>query len=163
MSVARETGPAITAREAAKQFDVLKPASSWANTGVEKRDRTYYPLNGIRIPLLPTGYPGGVFIGDDNFIGNKREVKKFLPELERWNREHGRSFQYGTEASLNLAEDPKLLKSIIAAGFLWIFIGIETPSTAALEEARKLQNVNSAATLLDRVRVLQNAGLLIFG
>src|SRR3982751_4778688 len=105
--------------------------------------------------LYRTGYRGGVFIVDDNFIGNKREVKKFLPELERWNREHGGPFQYGTEASLNLAEDRKLLKSMIEAGFLWTFIGIETPSTEALKETRKLQNVNSGATLLERVRVLQ--------
>ena len=112
--------------------------------------------------LYRTGYRGGVFIVDDNFIGNKREVKKFLPELERWNREHGNPFQYGTEASLNLAEDTKLLKGMTEAGFLWVYIGIETPSTEALKETRKLQNVNPGATLLDRVRALQNAGLLIF-
>ena len=114
--------------------------------------------------LYRTGYRGGVFIVDDNFIGNKREVKKLLPELERWNREHGDPFQYpGTEASLNLAEDPRLLKGMIEAGFLWVFVGIETPSTEALKETRKLQNIHSGATLLDRVRVLQTAGLLIFG
>ena len=42
--------------------------------------------------LYRTGYRGGVFIVDDNFIGNKREVKKLLPGLERWNREHGDPF-----------------------------------------------------------------------
>jgi radical SAM superfamily enzyme YgiQ (UPF0313 family) len=111
--------------------------------------------------VYATGYRGGVFIVDDNFIGNKREVAQFLPELERWNREHGNPFQYGTEASLNLAEDKKLVQKLIQSGFLWIFIGIETPSVEALKETRKLQNVGGS--LVDRVRILQNAGLLVFG
>ncbi len=111
--------------------------------------------------LHQTGYRGGVFIVDDNFIGNRRDVIKFLPELARWNREHGNPFQYGTEATLNLAEDKKLLAQIIASGFQWIFVGIETPEKEALKETRKNQNVNGS--LLDRVRVLQTAGLLVFG
>ncbi|MBZ5617423.1 MAG: B12-binding domain-containing radical SAM protein [Acidobacteriia bacterium] len=111
--------------------------------------------------LYATGYRGGVFIVDDNFIGNKKEVLQFLPEMERWNRKHGHPFQYGTEATLNLAEDQRLLESVIRAGFLWVFIGIETPDVAALKESRKLQNVRGS--LVDRVRVLQNAGLLVFG
>ena len=37
------------------------------------------------------------------------------------------------------------------------------PLTDALKETRKLQNVSSGVTLLDRVLVLQRAGLLIFG
>jgi radical SAM superfamily enzyme YgiQ (UPF0313 family) len=111
--------------------------------------------------LYRTGYRGGVFIVDDNFIGNRREVVKLLPELAQWNREHGNPFQYGTEATLNLAEDKRLLSQVIAAGFLWVFIGIETPEKEALKETRKTQNVNGS--LLDRVRSLQSAGLLVFG
>jgi radical SAM superfamily enzyme YgiQ (UPF0313 family) len=111
--------------------------------------------------VYATGYRGGVFIVDDNFIGNKKEVAKLLPEMERWNREHGHPFQYGTEASLNLAEDKKLLEKLIAAGFRWVFVGIETPTTEALKETHKLQNVGGS--LVDRVRLLQNAGLLVFG
>ena len=38
--------------------------------------------------LYQTGYRGSVFIVDDNFIGNKREVKKLLPELTVWNEAH---------------------------------------------------------------------------
>src|SRR5450432_350371 len=111
--------------------------------------------------VYATGYRGGVFIVDDNFIGNKREVAQFLPELERWNREHGNPFQSGTEASLNLADDPKLLRQLTQAGFLWVFVGIETPSVEALKESRKMQNIGGS--LVDRVRALQTAGLLVFG
>ncbi len=111
--------------------------------------------------VYATGYRGGIFIVDDNFIGNKRQVAQFLPELERWNREHGNPFQYGTEVSLNLAEDKRLLQELIQAGFLWTFVGIETPTVEALKETRKMQNVGGS--LVDRVRILQNAGLLVFG
>ncbi len=111
--------------------------------------------------VYATGYRGGVFIVDDNFIGNKREVATFLRELEQWNRRHGHPFQYGTEASLNLADDPELLAALVAAGFLWVFVGVETPSMEALQEAHKLQNLKGS--LVDRVRILQEAGLLVFG
>jgi radical SAM superfamily enzyme YgiQ (UPF0313 family) len=111
--------------------------------------------------LYQTGYRGGVFIVDDNFIGNRRDAISLLPHLERWNEAHGHPFQYGTEVTLNLAEDKKLLGQMIRAGFLWVFIGIETPEKEALKETRKHQNVNGS--LVDRVGVLQAAGLLVFG
>ena len=108
-----------------------------------------------------TGYRGGLFIVDDNFIGNKRQVAQFLPELAIWNRRHGNPFQYGTEVSLNLAEDAELLRMMVKAGFLWVFVGIETPAAEALKVTGKFQNLGGS--LADRVRILQNAGLLVFG
>ena len=111
--------------------------------------------------VYATGYRGGIFIVDDNFIGNKRETLKLLTAMQGWNRSHRHPFQYGTEASLNLAEDPALLQALVEAGFLWAFIGIETPSAEALKRANKFQNVRGS--LQDRVRVLQTAGLLVFG
>ena len=112
--------------------------------------------------IYATGYRGGIFIVDDNFIGNKRETARLLAELQSWNNAHGNPFQYGTEASLNLADDPALLRALVDAGFLWAFIGIETPSAEALQSANKYQNLRGGS-MLDRVRVLQNAGLLVFG
>ncbi len=111
--------------------------------------------------IYATGYRGGIFIVDDNFIGNKRETCKLLYAIQGWNRAHGNPFQYGTEASLNLAEDTEMLRALVDAGFLWAFIGIETPSAEALKSANKFQNMRGS--LLDRVRVLQDAGLLVFG
>jgi len=112
--------------------------------------------------LLATGYRGRVFIVDDNFIGNKGEVKKLLPEIQKWNEAHGHPFSYGTEASLDLAEHPELLKGMVDAGFVFTFLGVETPSADSLKETRKVQNIGKT-TLLDRIRIIQEAGLIVYG
>src|SRR5215208_6638308 len=60
--------------------------------------------------LLATGWRGLVFIVDDNFIGNKKNVRKLMPDLIDWSERHGRPFSFITEASVNLAEDEQLLE-----------------------------------------------------
>ena len=60
------------------------------------------------------GYRGTVFFVDDNFIGNKAEVKRLLPVLRDWQVAHGRPFQLYTEASVDLAADPALLRDVHA-------------------------------------------------
>ncbi len=102
-----------------------------------------------------------VFIVDDNFIGNTREVKRLLPELHAWNEAHGQLFMYGTEASINLADDAALLQQLVDCQFRWVFIGVETPSTESLTETRKYQNTQRS--LLASVQVIQKAGLLVYG
>ena len=44
---------------------------------------------------------------DDNFIGNKRNVKLLLKELKIWQTEHQYPFRFNTEASVDLAERKK--------------------------------------------------------
>src|SRR5438093_9679935 len=88
-----------------------------------------------------TGYRGMIFIVDDNFIGNKREVKKLLPEIDAWNKAHGYPFVYFTEATVNVAEDEDLLKQMVRCNFKAIFVGIETPSQESLKETKKYQNM----------------------
>jgi radical SAM superfamily enzyme YgiQ (UPF0313 family) len=111
--------------------------------------------------LNRTGFRGNVFIVDDNFIGNKREVKKLLPCLRAWNEAHGNPFSYGTEASINLADDAALLESLVAASFHWVFVGIESPSVESLKETLKFQNTKRS--LEDSVRAIQDAGLFVEG
>jgi radical SAM superfamily enzyme YgiQ (UPF0313 family) len=108
-----------------------------------------------------TGYRGSVFFVDDNFIGNKPHVKKLLPRLQRWQEEHGRPFEFYTEASVNLASDPQLVRQMVEAGFTTVFLGIETPSTAALREAGKTQNLR--LDLHEAVDSLTRDGLEVLG
>src|SRR3972149_6157702 len=91
--------------------------------------------------LRALGWQGTVFMVDDNFIGNAREVKKLLPRLAAWQGEPGHPMELYTEASVNLADDPALLRGMVAAGFTSVFLGIETPSTEALRAAGKTQNL----------------------
>ena len=107
--------------------------------------------------LRRLGYRGSLFVVDDNFIGNKRAVRALLPELARWQRRHGNPLELYTEATVTLAADPELVASMVEAGFTAVFLGIESPSKAALVEAKKKQNVR--LDLFEVVRTLTRAGL----
>lgn len=94
--------------------------------------------------LYDLGWRGPVFIVDDNFIGNKKRVKnELLPVLTEWQEKHGHVFRFFTEASINLADDEKLMDGMKAAGFNEVFIGIETPSRESLKETGKFHNLKS--------------------
>ena len=107
--------------------------------------------------LKDMGWRGLVFIVDDNFIGNKKNVRKFMPDLIEWSRSNDYPFSYITEASVNLAEDDALLKMMEDAGFRRVFLGIETPVEESLKEAQKGQNTRR--NLLDSVKKIQSYGM----
>jgi radical SAM superfamily enzyme YgiQ (UPF0313 family) len=107
--------------------------------------------------LRELGWRGQVFIVDDNFIGNKRNVKKLLPELIEWSERHRHPFLFVTEASVNLAEDDQLLEMMRRAHFRSVFLGIETPVEESLKEAQKGQNTRR--DLLESVGKIQSYGI----
>ena len=107
--------------------------------------------------LLQAGWRDDVFIVDDNFIGNKRNLKRLLPELVEWSERHSFPFAFITEASINLADDEELLKLMRRAGFYGVFVGIETPVEASLKEAQKGQNTRR--DLIDSIRKIQSHGM----
>jgi len=49
-------------------------------------------------------------------------------------------FSFTTEASINLSDDNELMGMMVRAGFVRIFIGIESPNTESLDECNKVQN-----------------------
>ena len=106
--------------------------------------------------LYDLGWRGTLFIVDDNFIGNKKNVRQLMPELAKWQKEHNYPFSLLTESSLNLADDAALLASMRDAGFRRVFIGIETPVEESLHEAQKSQN---RGNLLDQVKTIQSYGM----
>jgi radical SAM superfamily enzyme YgiQ (UPF0313 family) len=109
--------------------------------------------------LLAAGYRGHVDFVDDNLIGNKKALKRFLPELCAWQRSHGYPFQFSTEASMNLADDAELLAMLREANFFAIFVGIESPDTATLISTQKKQNTRRS--LADSVHRIYAAGMLV--
>ena len=108
--------------------------------------------------LYRTGFRGNVFFVDDNFIGNRRRLKRdLLPALIGWAENHGYPFIYTTEASINLADDPELMSLMVRAGFTKVFVGIETPDDTSLEECNKKHN--RERNLIDSVRKIQHEGM----
>ncbi|HEY9727655.1 MAG TPA: B12-binding domain-containing radical SAM protein [Chroococcales cyanobacterium] len=110
--------------------------------------------------LYDLGWRGSLFIVDDNFIGNQRNVKRFLRELIPWVKEHNYPFTFMTEASVNLAEDEELLHLMSEAGFYAVFLGIETPDQDSLQVTHKLQNTRHP--LVEACRKINQAGMLIY-
>ena len=112
--------------------------------------------------LHAAGWRGPVFFVDDNLIGNKHVLKtELLPALIAWQRRHRRGLPFYTEASINLADDPELLRLMSEAGFDTVFIGIETPDAASLVECNKRQN--QGRDLVADVKRIQRAGLQVQG
>ncbi len=108
------------------------------------------------------GWRGGLFIVDDNFIGNKRKLKsEILPATIEWMKKRKYPFALNTETSINLADDEELMQSMVEAGFNTVFIGIESPNEESLAECNKSQNQNR--DLVASVRTIQNHGLEVQG
>jgi radical SAM superfamily enzyme YgiQ (UPF0313 family) len=98
-----------------------------------------------------------IFVVDDNFIGNKKEAKELLRALTDWQQENGYPIEFMTEVSLNVAQDDELLQLMRKANFTTIFIGIESPRAASLQETHKTQNLRE--NILDSVHRIQRAGI----
>jgi radical SAM superfamily enzyme YgiQ (UPF0313 family) len=115
--------------------------------------------------LYDLGYRGHVDLVDDNFIGNKKLVKAFLPDLKKWLEERRWPFEFTTEASINLADDPALLKAMQEVGFFAIFVGIESPDETTLVAMQKRQNTHrSIAESIHKIYahgMFVNAGFII--
>lgn len=101
-----------------------------------------------------------VFFVDDNLIGNKRKAKELLGYLANYQQQHGYELQFGTQASLNMADDTELLQLFRDARFSWVFIGIESPDEASLIEIHKTQNTRH--DLLSAVRKIYGYGIDVF-
>jgi radical SAM superfamily enzyme YgiQ (UPF0313 family) len=112
--------------------------------------------------LYNQGYRGGVFIVDDNFIGNKKKLKAdILPAMIQWMEEKEYPFGFLTEASINLADDEELMQLMSNAGFNKVFVGIESPNEESLAECNKF--ANKGRDLVASVKKLQNHGFEVMG
>ncbi len=115
--------------------------------------------------LYDLGWRGALFLVDDNFIGNRRDALRLLRALIPWQRERHYPFTLCTEASMNLVEYDELMEAMIQAGFTSVFVGIETPTPAALIATKKKQNVrkDDPEYPLHAVQTLQGKGFEVMG
>ena len=112
--------------------------------------------------LYFAGWRNGVFFVDDNFIGNKKVLKKeILPAIIKWMAAKKNPFSFSTEASINLADDPELMNLMAEAGFDSVFIGIESPNAESLAESNKIQNKNR--DMVESIHKIQEKGMMVKG
>jgi radical SAM superfamily enzyme YgiQ (UPF0313 family) len=109
--------------------------------------------------LHALGYRGHVDFVDDNLIGNRRALKPFLRELRTWLVARKWPFEFTTEASLDLAEDPELLRLMKESNFFAIFVGLETPDAATLIQANKKHNTRS--DMVSSIHRIHEAGIFV--
>lgn len=112
---------------------------------------------GRELDLLREHNVHSAFFVDDNLIGNKPQAKKLLAFLRDYQRKHNYWFHFGTEASLNMAQDDELLRLFREANFGWVFIGIESPDEESLKETKKFQNIRE--DILTSVRHIYSYGI----
>lgn len=109
--------------------------------------------------LYALGHRGYVDIVDDNFIGNKKQAKKMLTLIAKWQQEHDWPFELGTEASLNLAKEAKLLALMQQAGFCAVFVGIESTEEEALRTTQKKQNL---CDMVEAIHTIYQHGMFVW-
>ncbi|MEH2261331.1 B12-binding domain-containing radical SAM protein [Nostoc sp.] len=107
--------------------------------------------------MRQSGNLGAVYFVDDNFVGDRRAAMKLLPHLIDWQKRNGYPIQFACEATLNLAQSPKLLEMMREAYFCTIFCGIETPEPNALHAISKDQNLSMP--ILKAIQVLNSYGM----
>ncbi len=100
-----------------------------------------------------------IFFTDDNFIGNKNYAKELLQAIIEFNKTLSFQLEYMTQVSINLAKDDELMALLHQANFKKVFIGIETPRKASLQEVNKGQNVRT--DLLKDVEKIQSYNISV--
>jgi radical SAM superfamily enzyme YgiQ (UPF0313 family) len=112
--------------------------------------------------LYQLNWRGPISIVDDNFIGNKKEVRNhLLPEINTWMIKHKFPFTFNVQTTINLADDEDLLNLMTDSGFNSTFIGIETPDETSLACCNKFQNNNR--NLIQNIKKLQQSGMQVSG
>ena len=107
--------------------------------------------------MLESGNPGAVYFVDDNFVANRRAATELLPHLVEWQNRNGYPVQFACEATLNLAQAPKLLEMMREAYFCTVFCGIETPEPEALRSMDKQHNLKTP--ILESIEILNSYGM----
>ncbi len=109
--------------------------------------------------LYNLGYRGHIDFVDDNFIGNKKNIKKVLYSIKEWSEVNHYPFYYSTESSLNLADDDSLLRMMKAVDFRYVFIGIESPEDEVLKFTNK--RINMKKPVVKAVKKIYSYGMIV--
>ncbi len=129
-------------------------------TRVYGRAIRYFPLDRVIEDLRSLKASGtqGVFFVDDNITLNTRRLAQLCDLIVR---DGLQSMFYVMQASVTgIASDPNLAPLLRAAGFRWVFLGIENGSDDNLKGLGKAGSADAAARA---VRLLRDQGIGVFG
>ena len=101
-----------------------------------------------------------LFFVDDNFIGDPRYTMELMEAFVALQRTRRRPFHFSTQATINVAQNARLLQLLYDGGCRSMFIGIETPRVSSLQETHKFQNVRKS--LLGDVERIQSKGIAVY-
>ena len=109
--------------------------------------------------IYDTGFRGGVFTVDDNFVSEPKAMEEILNAMTEFQRQHDYPFEFFTQASIDLGKESLsyLVPLMQQAGFATVFLGIENPDPAALRQMNKIQNIKTAPK--DTIGLLQKNGI----
>ena len=103
-----------------------------------------------------------LFVVDDNLICDKRALTQILQDVIAWQQRHGYPLTMFTQATLNMADDPELMRLMVQANFIAVFIGVESPSEESLRETGKMHNLRNAEPLTAKLHRIQSAGFVVW-
>jgi radical SAM superfamily enzyme YgiQ (UPF0313 family) len=99
-----------------------------------------------------------VYLADDNFTVYRARAKELLAALHKWNAAHtDGTMQFSTQVSIDCVNDHEMLRMCADAGFVSVFVGIETPNEESLRGAKKRQNLKR--NLVDDLQLFADHGI----
>ncbi len=104
---------------------------------------------------------GEIFFAVDNFAGQLEYSKRLLKELIVLNKTFPEPMGFRAELSINIARDQEMLDLLTAANFEGVFVGIESPNLASLQETNKRHNLQH--DLIESCHKIMSTGIPIDG
>lgn len=101
------------------------------------------------------------FVVDDNLIADKRALAPILRDVIAWQQQHGYPLALITQATIGLADEPELMRLMVEANFIIVFIGVESPNPDSLRETNKLHNLRGES-LDAKIQRLQRTGFVVW-
>ena len=112
--------------------------------------------------IYDTGFTGGVFTVDDNFVSEPAAMEAILEGMIEFQRENNYPFNFFTQASVDLGQESMahLIPLMRQAGFSSVFLGIENPDPDVLKGMNKIQNIKTKPK--ETIGKLQRHGIEVF-
>jgi len=103
-----------------------------------------------------------IFVVDDNLICDRAAAKAILTEMILWQQRNGYPLAMITQATLDLSDEPELMRLMVEANFIALFIGVESPNEESLQETGKWHNLRNGRPLMGKLRRIQEVGFVIW-